>query len=353
VPVLILFAILAPLQSAAPIPRTPAAAVEDVRLVWKLKEGETLRYRIAQDSHQVTEGMGNFETDANGAQVVRETVKSVGADGTAKLECSWEALRIKMSVPMGGDMEFDSTRTEDASTSGPLKGLGKVVGATFLMELKADGEVASISGVTDAFSKAFPDSDAGSKMAKSLVGRMFNDEGMRRTMQSAFLPEKAVAQGATWKHDASYVLPSLGELKVHFDYSFAGTEDAGGGSCAKLAVKTGISFGNVKPDFSGSPMMERFDVDLKLEDGKGEGTVLFSPALGRLIQSSSVADLDFDMSMKPKGAGEEHGGDPMKMTVSTSTKQTIALLAAGDPPFAPDTKPAAKDAKSPKDEKKK
>lgn len=350
---MLILAVFARLPFAAPVRNPPPVATsEDVRLAWKLKEGDTLRYRIVQEIHDVSAGSGDFATDVGSGQVLQEKVKSVASDGTATIECTWEALRIQMSIPMVGDLSFDSTRTDGpASSSGQLKGLASVVGATFRMHLKRNGEVVSVSGVNEALSKAFPEDDPSLKLPGGILGQSFNDDGMRRTLQSAFLPDKSVAAGAMWKHDATFHPRSLGDLKLHLDFAFTGMEKVGSASCAKLDVKYAMEFGGT-PDLSGPPGAEQFDTELKLEEGKGEGTIYFAPSLGRMIQSSTVSVMRLAFLDTPKGAREGHGGKPTKTTVSSNTKQTVALLAAGDPPFALDAKPAAKSAGSPKGEKK-
>jgi hypothetical protein len=133
---------------------------EDVKLAWKLKEGEVLRYRIVQDTHQTITGPGEFEFGSTVAQVIREKVKSVSPEGVASLECTWEAVKMHMSLPMIGDMDFDSTQAGGAAGAlGPLKGFADLPGATFTMEMKPNGEVAALHGIGDAMKKVFAGDD--------------------------------------------------------------------------------------------------------------------------------------------------------------------------------------------------
>jgi hypothetical protein len=178
---------------------------EDVKLAWKLKAGEVLRYRIVQDTHQTISGPGEFEVGSNVSQVISEKVKSVSPDGVATLECTWEAVKMHMSLPMGGDMDFDSTQAGGASSApGPLKGFANLPGASFTMEMKPTGEVASISGIGDAMKKVFATDDPSAKMMKDMMERSFNDESMKRSLETAVLPEKAVAVGGTWGRDTAF-----------------------------------------------------------------------------------------------------------------------------------------------------
>jgi threonine dehydrogenase-like Zn-dependent dehydrogenase len=57
------------------------------------------------------------EVGSNVSQVISEKVKSVTPDGVATLECTWEAVKMHMSLPMGGDMDFDSTQAGGASSA--------------------------------------------------------------------------------------------------------------------------------------------------------------------------------------------------------------------------------------------
>lgn len=329
--------------STAPVPR------EDVKLAWKFKEGDVLRYRIVQDSRQtISSPQGEFEVGSNVSQVIKEKVKSVAGDGVATLDCTWEAVKMHVGMPMGGDMDFDSTQPGGAEKApAAMKGLAGLPGTTFQVEMKPSGEVASIHGLTEAMKKVISSDDPSMRMMKDMMERSFNDDSMKRSLETAILPDKPVAVGGKWARDTEFDLQKLGKLKAHFDFTYAGMEDQSGSPCAKVDTKYTMSMGAGKPDTSSMPGAENLDIDLSMDDAQGEGTIYFSSDKGRLIRSAMATDMDMNMSMKPKGQDKGDQGK-MEMAVRVNIKSTVALLSADDPAFeaSPKKDSATKDAAS-------
>ena len=336
--------------SAFASPLASPCVHEDVRLAWKLKEGEVLRYRMVQDSHQTITGPGEFEVSSTVSQVIREKVKSVSPDGVASLECTWEAVKVHMTQPMVGEMDFDSTQAGSAqSAPGPLKGFANLPGATFEMDMKPTGEVVTLHGISDAMKKVFSADDPSTRQIRDMMERSFNDDSMKHNLETAILPEKPVAVGGKWARDTEFELHKLGKMKAHFDFTFTGMEDQGGGSCAKVNAKYEMTMGPSKPDMSSSPGGEHMDVDLTMDDAGGEGTIHFSPEKGRLVHSALVTDMDMNMSIKPKGQDKGDEGK-MEMAIKATLKLTVSLLGADEPAFeaAASKESAAKDPKAKK-----
>jgi hypothetical protein len=174
---------------------------------------------------------------------------------------------------------------------------------------------------------------------------------MKRSLETAIMPEKAVAVGGTWARDTEFDMQKIGKLKAHFDFTYTGMEAQGGGSCAKVGAKFEMSMSG-KPDSSAFPGAEQMDIDLSMDDASGEGTIYFSADKGRLIRSAMMTDMDMNMSMKPKGQDKGDEGK-MEMAIKVNLKSTVSLLGADDPAFeaAPKKEPAAKVAPAAKDPK--
>jgi hypothetical protein len=282
------------------------------------------------------------------SQVITEKVKSVAADGVATLDCTWEAVKMHVGMPMGGDMEFDSTQPGGADKApAALKGFASLPGTSFQVEMKPSGEVASIHGITEAMKKVFTSDDPQMRMMKDMMERSFNDDSMRRSFETAVLPEKPVAVGGKWGRDTEFDLQKIGKLKAHFDYTYAGMEDQAGSPCAKVDTKYTMSMGAGKADMSSMPGAENFDIDFSMDDASGEGAIYFSADKGRLVRSSTTTDMDMNMTMKPKGQDKGEEGK-MEMAIRVNLKSTVALLGADDPAFEATAKKdsAAKDASS-------
>jgi Family of unknown function (DUF6263) len=328
---------------------TPPLAGEDVQLAWKFKAGDVLRYRIVQDTRQtISSGQGEFEVGSNVSQVIGEKVKSVSADGVASIDCTWEAVKLHIGLPMGGDMDFDSTQAGSAQSAPPLlKGFASLPGSTFQIEMKPNGEIASLHGIGDAMKKVLTSDDAVMKGMKDMMERAFNDDSMKRALEAAVLPDKPVAPGGTWARDTEFDMQRFAKMKAHFDLTYAGTENQSGSPCAKVNVKHKITMGAGKPDTSSMPGGENFDIDLSMDDASGDGSFYFSADKGRLILSTMTTDMDMNMTLKPKGQDKGDEGK-MEMAVRVNLKSTVSLLGADDPAFeaSPKKDSAAKDAAS-------
>lgn len=323
-------------------------AREDVKLAWKFKEGDVLRYRIVQDTRQTISGPGEFEVGSSVSQVIRQKVKSVSGDGVATLDCTWEAVKMHVGMPMGGDMDFDSTQPGAAEKApAALKGFAGLPGTAFQLEMKPTGEIASIHGITEAMQKVFSVDDPTMRMMKDMMERSFNDESMKRSLETTVLPEKPVAVGGKWSRDTEFDMQKIGKLKAHFDFTYDGKEDQSGSPCAKVSTKYTLSMGAGKPDMSSMPGAENFDIDLSMDDAQGEGTIYFSCDKGRLIRSTTATDMDMNMAMKPKGQDKGEEGK-MEMAIRVNIKSTVALLGADDPAFeaTPKKDSSPKDASS-------
>lgn len=319
------------LSLASPALEAPAKT-EDVKLAWKFKEGDVLRYRIAQDMHQAISGPADIEIDSSVAQVIRETVKSVSADGVASLDCTWEAVKVHMNLPMGGDVDYDSSRGDTAGNiPAPLKGFASLPGSKFELEMKSNGDVTAVRGVSETMKKLLENGDAATKSTRDMMQRAFTDEAMKRYLGTTVLPEKPVAVGGTWVRDAVFEMPPLGKLKAHFDFNLLGMEDARQTHCAKLGTKFELKLEG-KPDLSAMPGAANFDIDMSMDGAQGEGTIFFSPEKGRMIESSLVTDMDMSMTMKPKGEDKSEEGK-MEMGIKISMKTNLALLGADEAPF--------------------
>ena len=318
-------------------PLAPAAVPSETRLAWKLHEGEVLRYRIIQDIRQEMSPMG-MQTNSQVGQVLKEKVQGVAPDGTAKLEVTWEALRYRLDSPMGGGLDYDSTKDSTDAPAGPMKGLSKVVGSVFRLEMKPTGEIVALSGIDEVMTKITSGGDLGPM--GPMLSKSFNDASMKRALETVLLPEKALTDGETWKREAQFDVPALGKLKIDFDFKLDGTEMVAGAKAAKVGVLYSMSLAGGKPDMTGMPGADQFDIDLSMNDAKGEGTIHFSPDLGRMVKTQLDSDMDMAMVLKPKGEAKADAGEGMKMGIVIHQKITTTLLGASDPAFEADAKPA-------------
>ena len=74
------------------------------------KKGETLRYRMTQESNvnmSGVPGMGEMTVTTVIGQTLKMTTEDVAADGTATVKTTFEAVKLSMGTPMG-NFAYDS-----------------------------------------------------------------------------------------------------------------------------------------------------------------------------------------------------------------------------------------------------
>jgi hypothetical protein len=223
-----------------------------------------------------------------------------------------------------------------------MKGLAKLVGSAFEVEMKPTGEIVSLTGIDDLMNKVGAGSQAGPM--GGMLAKSFNDASMKRSMETVVLPDKALADGETWKRTSTFDVPSLGKLKIDYDFKLDGMESAAGSKAAKIGVLYAMSLAGGKPDMSGMPGADQFDVDLTIDDAKGDGTIRFAPDLGRVLETKLASDMDVNMNLNPKG-DKAGAGAAMKLAVQIHQKLSTTLLGASDPAFVPEAKDAKTDGK--------
>src|SRR5262249_13866536 len=183
------------------------------------------RYRTSLEMDQKLSGMGEFETHMKMGQVIRQKVESISPEGLAEIECTWEAMRLHTSLPMGDDVDFDSTRGDSgAGLPESFAGLPKLVGLVFHMRMKSTGEVVDVTGIADAVDKLLEGHDSKKSPMRQVMNSMLSDESMKRMLQVTALPEKALTVGDDWTRDVEVPMGPIGKAKARYDYTLEGLE---------------------------------------------------------------------------------------------------------------------------------
>jgi hypothetical protein len=312
-------------------PTAPSPGTEETRIAWRFEKGDVLRYRNTMEMEQTVSGPADVTVKTTTAQVLAQKVLAVDDDGTASMKCTWEALRMRVAAPMGAGMEYDST---DPASTPPqaMKGLARLVGLAFDMRMRPTGEVLALQGVDAAVAKLFPEGEPSAAGMKAAFAGMLDEEGLKRTLETAVWPEQPVAVDDTWERDVEMPIGPLGTLRAHYRYTYEGPAEELGAHCAKVGVEFTMTAGASKPDFSHLPGADVLDVEVEIGDSDGSGTLWFSTERGRLVRSDMATGIELVLRMSPKEPLEGHPG-PMVVRMDMKMRVETRLLGADEPAF--------------------
>lgn len=231
------------------------------------------------------------------------TFDIVGAKGVDKsIMVIYKRLTIK-SVGMGNELILDSDK-EEAEKPNPFSGLKN---ASFSMLLAPNGTIKSISGIdkmVDGMAAKMTTDTAQLKQMKLSLGKQFNSEVIRQTMESSLkiFPEKLVKVGESWVVNTKMQITMPIEMVT--TYTLKEVKD----NIATLAIRGGlISKGNF------DSMGNKMQTDLKgMNFGDAQvdiktGVILNSHTRIELYGKMKAVDqdIDFDMEGINKITGKE------------------------------------------------
>jgi hypothetical protein len=222
-------------------------------------------------------------------------------DGGGK-ELEMQGTGLALNVNMGGNsvMSYDSKSPPTDAGANPVAALLQKVGNIHLTMLTdADGKVESIEGF-----KEFLDSLGGSDAAAGAAAMkgMFSEDSFKQMASIQGLPDHPVKIGDTWPSKTEVSTPAMGTMVTETTYTFTGWEQRDDHKCAVLAFTGNIY---TKPGDDAATV--------SMDDGKTSGEILFDPALGTPVATSTIQS--FTMKMSAQGQSMS-----TKMTQDISVK---------------------------------
>jgi hypothetical protein len=261
-----------------------AAAGGPYKLVYRMKKGQRLNYRMTMTVEQSMEMQGNeMNSNIDGATALHIEVEEVGKEGNITFVYALDSLRTHVKSP-----QLDSTFRNPAELVGKrtrqtISALGKKLKSEVI-------DSVNLSGM----------------LAQAGLGR-------QASLQLIELPEKEVKIGDSWtavQTDTS----EQGSMKIvvapSTTYTVAGEVDTLGYKCLRLTYK-----GTLKVKGEGTQM----GMNLFFEgEGPVAGTAYFAPMEGLLVGAISDSNLEATIAIT--------GQISMTMPQSTSTKTAMLLV---------------------------
>ena len=293
---------------------------QDVALRYRWNKGETLRYRLVQETNMTMSGipgMGEMNIANTMTQVEKMTAQDVAADGTATLQAVFESIRMEMGTPMG-NFVYDSTAPQnnaDPMVAQVAGMMGALVGESITIVMMPTGAIQKFEGMTRIMQKV-QQSPQAAGMGMAGLDNILSDDYMKGAIGQnlAVLPEKPVKPGETWKSEVMMPNP-FGTMNFATTSTLKGVESTGGRDLARIATASTIKAtpGDKPPAF---PM----PVTIQFSDGKADGEMLFDRKLGRTHQATMSMTLPMTKNMTTPD------GQTLNMQALTKTTTKMELI---------------------------
>ena len=206
---------------------------QDVTLNTCWKKGETLRYRMTQESNvnmSGVPGMGEMTVTTVIGQTLKMTADDVAADGTATVKTTFEAVKLTMGTPMG---KFTYDSAAPAAPNDPMidaiaKAMGALVGESITIVTTPNGGVTKVSGMTEIgekLTKAMPQAGAA---GMSGLDTLMSDDVMTSQFKQGFslLPSGPVKTEASWQSEITIANP-MAPMTATTSYTLKAVEATG------------------------------------------------------------------------------------------------------------------------------
>lgn len=266
--------VLSALSAASSLGR---AADQPIR--WKFTAGEMLEFEMDQSMNMIVQAgpAQQMSTTAQQTMNMSWKVTSVDGDGNAEIEQRFDRIQLKMTVPGGQGLVYDTDSEEPAAGMAAMVAptMEAMTAGSFTFKMTPRGEVSDVKfseELQNAIKNGPGGEAAGAEQFKSMIS------------QVAFpLPENAPQPGDAWKTTVAVANPAGGNQTVETTYTFDGTRDADGTTFAVIKPA-------MKMELAKNPMM-----DMQMKEQKTDGEVLFDLNAGRLHSISINLNIAMDM----------------------------------------------------------
>jgi hypothetical protein len=255
-----------------------ASAPAQTLLRWNLKPGESFQVAVTQETDsQVAFSGKQSATKIDlamdlGWKVLFADEKSI------RIQQSIERVQFKLNSPQAGTIEYDSAA--QAKPAGAARDVSEAVkpllGAQVELTMNGRGEVLDAKPVGADAQKLFAEGD-------SAAAGVFSKQAIQQLLRQplALLPDKAVDKGNTWT-TTTEITAQAGKFQQETTYTLAGEVERDGGQLTKIDVTAKLT--SLAAENNGKPK-------LALKSHQQTGTILFSPAAGRLVEAETTQEM--------------------------------------------------------------
>jgi hypothetical protein len=271
--------------------------IEKVKLEFKHKEESSATTTTVSKVHQILSIAGqDLETRANNNVTLTTTVGKRGTDGRLPIQLRIDALAVQLSLPMGINLEFDSSSPAAQNDNPRLQALLDTykarVGSTHTIILGRNNEVLAVEGAEKVLENATP-------AAAEILRADINPEQIKKTAQQGYniLPNEPVGKGDTWTRTTSSRIGGGQILTYEIKYEYLGTEKKNGQELDRIGT-TATSV-TLAMDEKAQTSLKVTQSALKVDSSKG--TLLFNRAKGQTMESNSTTHIVGDLTLSVNG----------------------------------------------------
>ena len=169
-----------------------------------LEKGATFDYAITSSNDMKMSIMGqDMSTTGQSTQDYNFMVKAVQPTGVTDIDFKISRMKVDLTVPMMGDMSYDSNKG-DSDKSSPFNSLGGMIGKTMQASLNKKGEVTTIEGADALFKQVLSKMKNGEQIGTLLEGYI-GEEAFKQSFATltGFSQGKVLKVGDTWNKQVS------------------------------------------------------------------------------------------------------------------------------------------------------
>ncbi len=282
------------------------------------KAGTVGHFRVTEARKQIMELMGQ-ESNNEIVTDLQVAVDEVAADGTVKATATWLRIHGTMNAPMGGEIEFDTKKPDEASDDPMFGSLVEsclaLIGHKTALTFGADGKLKDKKPLKELNDKM---ADKLSGQAKMMLQSSFNPSVLENQVGVfGTFPTEAVATGGSWTDTKEQGARGGLSMATEFKHTLAtATADAyeisTTGTIGLAPAKKGED--DEDDEDEGAAMMRSMMRDAKIKDGKVEAQTKISRKDGLVESSLATTSMAIHMN-NPMG-----GDEPFVVGIKQTTK---------------------------------
>jgi hypothetical protein len=298
-----LFAIVAAFMTAC-------SSTKPLTMDMALEKGTNFNYSIATTNNMGMSVMGqDMSTTGKSVQDYNFMVTGVQPTGVTDVDFKITRMTVDQSVPMMGDMSYDSGK-DGGDSSSPFASLGGMIGKSMKASFDRKGNVTSIDGADVVMKDVLGKVKGGDQIVKMLEGYL-GEESFKNIFMTltGYSQGKPMKVGDTWSKS---VETNTGVTLIS-DYTYTIRERKDGKVTIDVSGKT-KSDPNAKP-IEAQGMKITYDLA-----GPITGVVVVEEKTGWALTSNTDMSLDGKLTMGGTPMGDMKLDAKLKIGVSATRK---------------------------------
>ncbi|OHB80446.1 MAG: hypothetical protein A2W31_01220 [Planctomycetes bacterium RBG_16_64_10] len=291
--------------SLAAAPAPPPVQSPTV-LRWKLKQGDTFRVDLQQDTRQLVTTAGKtMEIPQTMLMQMTWSVEAVDPQGIIKMTQTIDRVSMAMQPPGQKEVKYDSASGQPPTGFAKtlIDTLAAMVGVKITQTMNERGKVLDVQVPEDTLSKvaANPTLKQFFSTLKDLMGKA-----------SPEFPEQPMNSGHRWEADVQAPSP-LGAMRIHTTYTYEGKEQRNDreldriGMVMEIAIEGGGQLG----------------ANVKILQQDNSGDAYFDAERGYFAESKTVQKMKLELEVL---------GNAMQQSIETTQQLTVTPTTPAPPP---------------------